>query len=57
MTDSISGVPRIQPAYPVKPVQPATKDREAGGRKKRERDQQGGDQSDREQKTTIDELV
>ena len=34
MPDFISGINRISPTYPVKPVQPAQKDRETDRRKK-----------------------
>ena len=35
MQETISGIYRIPPTYPVKPVQPANKDRETDDRKKR----------------------
>jgi len=34
MPDFISGIDRVGPSYPVKPVQPAQKDRETDRRKK-----------------------
>lgn len=63
MADYISGIKHIPPTYPVKPVQPASKDRETDRRKKPrderhdqdETEQQGGDGDER--KPTIDEHV
>jgi hypothetical protein len=63
MADYISGIRHITPTYPVKPVQPASKDRETDRRKKpsderpdqKETDQQGDDGEDRQ--PTIDEHV
>ena len=34
MSDGISNIKIISPSYPVKPVQPAQKDRESGKREK-----------------------
>jgi hypothetical protein len=33
MSDLISGIKTVTPTYPVKPVQPANKDRKSGQRK------------------------
>lgn len=35
MSDFVSGIKHIGPSYPVKPVQPAQKDRETGNRRKK----------------------
>ena len=60
MGDYISGIRHITPAYPVKPVQPAQKDRETDRRKKPKYEQPGNDDADDdngEHKPTIDEHV
>lgn len=60
MADYISGIKRITPSYPVKPVQPVHKDRETDRRKKpREepRDDDDTESPDGERKPTIDERV
>jgi len=63
MADFISGIRNITPAYPVKPVQPAHKDRETGRRKKPKderhdaNDEEKHDDEDGERKPTIDEHV
>jgi hypothetical protein len=57
MSDGISGIKIITPSYPVKPVQPAQKDRESG---KRERDPPASESdSDHEDndKPVIDEYI
>lgn len=61
MPDFISGINRIGPSYPVKPVQPTQKDRQTDRRKKPryevpENDDDGDEPGD-EQKPTIDEHV
>ena len=54
----ISGIYRIGPSYPVKPVQPVPKDREPGERKKQPQDEpEGEDHDDDERKPIIDEHV
>ena len=57
MSDLVSGIKNITPAYPLKPVQPAQKDREAGNRKKPPRDRKEKHDKDDDKKTTIDEHV
>ncbi len=63
MPDSISGIKYINPTYPVKPVQPARKDRETDRRKKPNYDapDQGeddrNDDLDGDRRPTIDEHV
>lgn len=65
MADYFSGIKPITPTYPVKPTQPANKEREPGGRDKKRResdqspkpneDNHGNDSPD--DKPTIDEHV
>ncbi|MDJ0709939.1 MAG: hypothetical protein QNJ14_06105 [Woeseiaceae bacterium] len=58
MADFISGINRIGPSYPVKPVQPAHKDRETDRRKKERQDEpEHDDRDDDERKPIIDEHV
>ncbi|MGI9233201.1 MAG: hypothetical protein ACR2RD_06175 [Woeseiaceae bacterium] len=63
MADYISGIKHKTPAYPVKPVQPANKDRETDRRKKpkdevREKnDKERDDDQYEERKPIIDERV
>ncbi len=58
MTDIISGVRHIGPAYPVKPVQPAQKDREPGERHKQDPQKKPkSDERPDDDKPTIDEHV
>lgn len=62
MADYISGIKHITPTYPVKPVQPAHKDRETDRRKKptderRDQDDERHDDDSDERKPTIDEHV
>ena len=65
MADYFSGIKPISPTYPVRPGQPANKDREPGKRKnsekERERPQRPGDtpetDSDYDDKPSIDEHV
>lgn len=58
MSDFVSGIKHIGPSYPVKPAQPAQKDRETGNRrkKKQEPDADADDHSD-DDKPSIDEHV
>lgn len=61
MSDSVSGIKRITPTYPVKPSQPSSKDREPGGQR-RKRPESGDDPSpprddDDRPANTIDEHV
>lgn len=57
MSDLISGIPKVGPSYPVKPVQPAQKDREPGERHKKESGKPKKDERHDDDKTTIDEHV
>jgi hypothetical protein len=62
MSDFISSIKHITPAYPVKPVQPAQKDRQTDRRQKPkydppDHDRDNGDHDDDERKPTIDEHV
>ena len=60
MADYISGIKHITPSYPVKPVQPAQKDRQTGRRQKPKYDpknDEDSDDNDNEHKPTIDERV
>ena len=61
MPDFISGINRIGPSYPVKPVQPAQKDRETDRRKKPRHEVPESDDDDEkpgdDQQPTIDEHV
>ncbi len=58
MADFISGINRIGPSYPVKPVQPTQKDRETDDRKKQPQDEpEHEDRDDDDRKPIIDEHV
>ena len=60
MSDIFSGIGKIGPSYPVKPVLPAQKDREPGKRHKDDRKQPETEKQhddDDENKPTIDEHV
>ena len=63
MSDFVSGINRISPTYPVKPVQPTQKDRETDRRKKPPREVPENDARDDDEgqggdnKPTIDEHV
>lgn len=64
MSDPISGVKNVPPTYPVKPVQPGSKDRKSGERKKERsrpdaESERGGDKDSGESgdRPTIDEYV
>ena len=61
MPDFISGINRISPSYPVKPVQPTQKDRETDRRKKPRYEEPESDGEDKDSggddKPTIDEHV
>ena len=55
----ISGIYRIGPSYPVKPVQPVPKDRETDQRKKKkpQEEPEHEDRDDDDRKPIIDEHV
>ncbi len=60
MSDLFSGIGRIGPSYPVKPVLPAQKDREPGERHKDDRNKpetEDRQDDDDDNKPTIDEHV
>ena len=62
MSDPISSIKYIPPTYPVKPTQPAQKDRQTDRRKKPkyeppERENHDPDDHDEDYKPTIDEHV
>jgi hypothetical protein len=64
MTDPLSRISNIQPAYPVKPVQPAKEDRRSGRRRnpspkdKPQNDSGEGPDTDEDGKrSTIDEYI
>ncbi len=61
MADFVSGIKNITPTYPVRPTQPAQKDREPGGQRKKRRDsgtdEYNPDGHDHNDKPTIDEHV
>lgn len=59
MADFVGGIKQIGPSYPVKPVKPAQKDREANNdRRKRQPPETDRHDDDRdEDKPTIDEHV
>jgi hypothetical protein len=63
MSDFISSIRHITPTYPVKPVQPAQKDRQTDRRQKpkyepQEHDDRAADDHDEENpKPTIDEHI
>ena len=63
MADFVGGIKHIGPSYPVKPVQPAQKDREANNdRRKRQQPEtdkrdNDADGTDDSKKPTIDEHV
>lgn len=61
MADFVSGINRVTPTYPVRPTQPANKDREPGSRKHPKEKpappvhEDGGDENPDDQTNTIDE--
>ena len=57
MADFIGGIRRIGPAYPVKPVQPAEKDKETDNRGNKRRRPDGEKRDDDSDKPHIDEHV
>ena len=57
VAEIISGIKQIGPVYPVKPVQPAPKDRKPGEKNKRDDSKQPPPEADGEDKPTIDEHV
>ena len=62
MSDSISRIPNITPAYPVRPAQPVHPDKHEGEKKKQQQPAQeerpsNVDDADPENPTIIDELV
>ena len=60
MSDSVSGIKNVPPTYPVRPTQPAQKDREPSQQRKKRRqpDTEPRDSDDdSHDKPTIDEHV
>lgn len=57
MADFVGGIRQIGPSYPVRPVQPAQKDREADNRRKQRPEPEAEKPDDDDDKPTIDELV
>ena len=59
MADFVGGIKHIGPSYPVKPVQPAQKDREANNdrRKRQQPETDKRDDASDDDKPTIDEHV
>ena len=57
MSDPISGIKNVNPTYPVKPVQPAERDRESGKRKKDAPRPESTDNESTEDKPVIDEYI
>lgn len=59
MSDIISGINNVTPTYPVKPVQPANRDRKSGKRNPDRSPPDTGikDDDDDDQKPQIDEYV
>jgi len=57
MADIGSGVKKIGPSYPVKPVQPSQRDRKSGQRKKKPASDKRRSGDDGDRKSTIDEYI
>lgn len=58
MSDNISGIKQVPPAYPVKKPQPPARDRESGNRKKDPPEpRRQTDPDDDEDKHVIDEYI
>ena len=57
MSDGISGIKIIIPSYPVKPVQPANKDRESGKREQNPPAEESDSEHDDTDKPEIDEYI
>ncbi len=57
VSDSISGIKNIKPAYPLKPVAPTPRDRESGKRKKNPPTPDAGKKNDGGDKPVIDEYI
>lgn len=58
MSDLIKGIKSVPPTYPVKPVQPGSKDRKSDKRKKdRPKPDSGHEERDDDNRPTIDEYV
>ncbi len=56
MSDLFGGIKQIGPAYPIKPVRPAQKDREPGKRQRKPEERPPDDKDD-DDKPLIDEHV
>lgn len=57
MQDFVGGIKPVGPNYPVRPVQPANKDREAGERRKQHPEPNVEQREDDDQQPHIDEHV
>ena len=57
MADFIGGIKQIGPSYPVKPVQPAQKDKETDNRRRKRQEPETGKRDDDDEQPHIDEHV
>lgn len=57
MADIGSGMKKIGPGYPLKPVQPSRKDRKSGQRQKKPTDKKRKPDADDDNRSTIDEYI
>lgn len=57
MSDSVGGIKPLGPSYPVTPVQPSKKEREAGKRRQKKEEPSTEIHEDDDQQPHIDELV
>ncbi len=57
MSDLIKGIKSILPTYPVKPIQPGSKDRKSDKRKKDQPIPDNADERGDDDKPSIDEYV
>ena len=57
MSDGISNIKIIGPSYPVKPVQPARKDRESGKREKDPPKSESDPENENTKQSSIDEYI
>ena len=57
MADIGSGMKKIGPGYPLKPVQPSRKDRKSGQRQKKPADKKRKPDSEGDKNSTIDEYI
>jgi hypothetical protein len=57
MADPLTGIKPTAPTWPLRPVKPATKDRESGERRERPPPETDAEPGEDEPKPTIDEYV